>query len=236
MQKTSLSIIIILLAAAQAAYAQFSIEPQILSFKANSGDRVGWVEVASGGSNPIAVELSVHKRVLDLDGKIIDDSLLQSNDFTVYPSQILLYPGKKVKAQIVLKSKEKISADKAYILYAREVPFDFPKEELFQKKLDLNISISIAYQTIIALETNKPGSLAFVSSKALDSGYVEVIVENRGAGKVPVNSLYNIMAENKKITEFKDIGKNSIMPGQKRRLIFKHNKPLTAKDFSWGAN
>jgi len=236
MQKTSLSIIIILLAAAQAAYAQFSIDPYILSFKANSGDRVGWVEVASGVSNPIAVELSIHKRILDLDGTIIQDSLLQSDDFTVYPSQILLYPGKKVKAQIVLKSKEKIKADRAYILYSREVPFDFPKEELpFPKKLDINLSVKVSYQTIILLETNKPGSLTFVSSKALDSGYVEVIAENRSSGRVSVNGFY-IMAENKKITEFKDFGRNSIMPGQKRRFIFKHNKPLTAKDFNWGTN
>jgi len=234
MQKTSLSIIIILLAAAQAVYAGFTIDPPILVFKANSGDRVGWVEVANDDKTPIAVELSVHKRILDLNGELVQDSLLPSNDFMVYPSQILLYPGDKAKAQIVLKSKEKISADKAYILYAREVPFDFPREELFQKKLEVGLSMKIAYQTIIALETNKLGSLAFVSSKALDNGYVEVIAENKGSGRFPTINLY-LTAGGKKITEFTGKG-NSIMPGQKRRFTFKHNKPLTAKDFSWGTD
>jgi len=234
MQKISLLIIIILLAAAQAVYAGFSISPPILSFKINSGDRVGWVEVVHTDGPPIAVELTILKRILDLEGDIIEDSLLQSNDFTVYPSQILLYPGNKVKAQIVLKSKEKITADKAYLLFAREVPFDFPREELFGKKLDVKVSMKMAYQTIIALESNKPGSLTFVSSKALDSGYVEVIVENRSLGRVHTNYIH-IMAGGKKITEFTGKG-NSIMPGQKRRFTFKHNKPLTAKDFSWGIN
>jgi len=231
MQKISL--LTILLAAAQAVYAGFSINPAILAFKANSGDRVGWVEVVHAGGPPVAVELSVHKRILDLEGNIIQDSLLQSNDFTVYPSQILLYPGNKVKAQIVFKSKEKITADKAYILYAKEVPFDFPKEEV-PGKLSINVSTNMAYQTIIALETNKPGSLTFVSSKALDNGYVEVIVENKSSGRVPTDNIH-IMAGGKKITEFTGVG-NSIMPGQKRRFTFKYNKPLTAKDFNWSTN
>jgi len=228
-----ISLLTILLAAAQAVYAGFSINPPVLSFKVNSGDRVGWVEVAHTGEAPVAVELSIHKRILDLDGNIINDSLLQSNDFTVYPSQILLYRGNKVKAQIVLKSKEKISADKAYILFAREVPFDFPKEEIFGK-FNVNVSMNMAYQTIIALEVNKPGSLTFVSSKVLDSGYVEVIVENRGPGRFSTSNI-QLMAGGKKITEFTGKG-NSIMPGQKRRFTFKHNKPLTAKDFSWGTD
>jgi len=234
MPKISL-IFIVLLAAVQATYAGFTINPTVLSLKVNSGERVGWVDVTHGGSAPIAVELTIHKRVLNLDGEIVDDSLLQSNEFTVYPSQILLYPGGKSKAQIVLKGKEKITADRAYILYAKEVPFDFPKEDILGKKLDLGLSINVAYQTIIALETNKPGSLNFVSSKALDSGYVEVIVENRSPGKVPTKYLY-IMANGKKITEFAGLSSNSIMPGQKRRLKFKHNKPLTATEFSWGTN
>jgi len=233
MQKISL--LTILLAAAQSVYAGFTINPVVLALKVNSGDKVGWVEVSHTGGAPIAVELTVLKRILDLEGNIIQDSLLPSSDFTVYPSQILLYPGNKVKAQVVLKSKEKITADKAYILDAREVPFDFPREELLEKKLEVGVSMNIAYQTIIALETNKSGSLTFVSSKALDNGYVEVIVENRSSGRVPTENIH-LIAEGKKITEFTGANGNSIMPGQKRRFTFKHNKPLTAKDFSWGTN
>jgi len=177
--------------------------------------------------------LTAHKRVLDLEGNLIGDSLLKVDDFMIYPSQILLYPGGKAKAQVVLKGKGNITADKAYILYAREVPFDFPAEE-WGGKINTDVSITLAFQTIIALETNKSGSLTFVSSKALDSGNVEVIVENRSSGRVSTENTY-IMAGNKKITEFTGVG-NSIMPGQKRRFIFKHDKPLTAKEFNWGKN
>jgi P pilus assembly chaperone PapD len=224
-------IIFIILIGVQAANAAFAISPQHLVLKVNSGERVGWVELSHSGGVPTAVELTVHKRVLNLEGELVNDSLHKSNDFMIYPSQILLYPGSKAKAQVVLKGKEKITADKAYILYAKETPFDFPAEET-EEKLSVGISMTVNYQTIIALETNKPGSLSFVSSKELDSGMVELIVENKSSGKVSTGSLY-IMAGSKKISEFTGKG-NSIMPGQKRRLTFKHEKPLTAKEFRYG--
>ncbi len=209
--------------------ASFTISPQHLILKVNTGEKVGWVELTHTGKAPIAVELTVHERILDLDGNLINDSLRKSDDFTVYPSQILLYPGNRVKSQVVLKSKERINADKAYILYAKETPFNFSKENA--GKVSVGLSMTVNYQTIIALETDKPGSLKFVSSKALNYGNIEVIVENNSSGRVPVKRLY-IMAGNKKITEF--TGKeNSIMPGQKRRFTLKHDKPLTEKEFRY---
>jgi P pilus assembly chaperone PapD len=232
MLKTTIQILIILICAAT-AYAGFIISPQVLALKVNTGERVGWVELAHTGGSPIAVELTAHQRILDLDGDL--DSLPASDDFLVYPSQILLYPNGKAKAQVVLKGKEKITADKAYILHAKEIPFNFPKEEV-EEKINMGITVSISYQIVIALETNKSGTLSFVSSKALDSGYVEVIVENKGTGRVKVPAgFFYIMAGGKKITEFSGAG-NSIMPGQKRRFTFKHSKPLSAKEFSWGTD
>jgi len=213
------------------ACASYTISPQRLIFKVNTGERVGWADIVNTGKVPIAVELSVRERILDLDGNLISDSLRKNEDFTIYPSQILLYPGNTAKAQVVLKGKERINADKAYILHAIEVPFDFPKEDVPETKISVGLSMTVGYQAVILLETNKPGSLKFISSKTLDSGKVEVMVENKSSGRVPTDRLY-IMAGNKKITEFTGKG-NSIMPGQKRRFVFKHDKPLTEKEFRY---
>ncbi|MDR2579800.1 MAG: hypothetical protein LBC85_02250 [Fibromonadaceae bacterium] len=215
-----------------AGSGKFAVSPQHLVLKVNTGERVGWVEVTHRGRVPAAIELTIQERILDLNGTLNSDSLRPSDDFTIYPSQILLYPGNKVNSQVVLKTKERINADKAYILYAKEVPFNFPQEEGEEKKISVGISMTVNYQTIIALETGKPGSLTFVSSKALDSGKVEVIVENKSSGRVPVNRMH-IMAGRKKITEFTGKG-NSIMPGQKRRFVFEHDKALTEKEFRYG--
>jgi len=215
----------------QTIYANFTISPQALSLYVNKGERVGWVELSNDGNIPVAVELSVHERILDLNGVIVQDSIRKVDDFVINPSQVLLYPGNKVQVQVILKGKGKITQDKAYFLDSRRVPFDFPSEEK-TKELDVGLSMNIAYKTIIALETGRPGSISFVSSKALDSGMVELIVENKSLGRF-VTTNYYIMVGNKKITEITGKG-NSIMPGQKRRFVFKHEKPLTAKEFGNG--
>lgn len=226
-------LILIILIQTKEVNAAFTISPQHLILMVNNGERVGWVELENTGKFPIAIELVAQERLLDLDGNLNSAALKNSEDFTIYPAQILLYPGNKAKSQVVLKGKEKITKDKAYLLYAKEVPFNFPTEEGEEKKVKVGLLLKINFQTIIALETGKPSSISFVSSKTLDSGRVEVIVENKSDGKFHVNRLY-IMDDYTKISEFISGNTNSIMPGQKRRFVFKHDKAITEKEFDYG--
>jgi len=226
-----LKILIILGILVQTIYAAFTISPQTLKLQVNKGERVGWLELSNDGNSPVAVELSVHERILDLDGAVVQDSMRKIDDFVINPSQVLLYPGNKMQLQVILKGKEKIKTDKAYFIYSRRVPFNFPGEEK-PEGLKIGVSVNMAYNTIISLETGMAGSISFVSSKALDSGMVEVVVENKSSGRFITNNLY-IMVGKKKITEFTGKG-NSIMPGQQRRFVFKHDKPLTANEFNYG--
>ncbi|MCL2259973.1 MAG: hypothetical protein FWC15_01305 [Fibromonadales bacterium] len=226
-----LKILIILGILVQTIYAAFTISPQALKLQVNKGERVGWAELNNNGNEPVAVELSVHERILNLEGTVIQDSMRKVDDFVINPSQVLLYPGNKVQVQIILKGKGKITEDKAYLLYSRKAPFNFPSEEK-SGELNVGLTINMAYKTIISLETGRKGSVNFVSSKALDSGMVELIVENKSYGRFRTDNLY-IMVGKKKITELEGKG-NSIMPGQKRRFVFKHDKPLTEKEFGYG--
>ena len=214
-------------------HASFSISPFTLMLQVSRGESTGWVEIAPNqDKRPIAVELAVFERILDLNGEV-KDTLVPNREFVVYPSEILLYPGEKSKVQVVLNSKAKVESDKAYILQAKEVALPMPMENA-GNAASVGFSTLLIYNATIALETGRPGSLTFVSSQVLEGGNVELIVENKSAGRVPADRLY-IMAGGKKITEFS--GKsNSIMPGQKRRFVFKHNKALTAKDVKFGTD
>lgn len=226
-------LILLILVQTKEVNAAFTISPQQLMLRVNEGERVGWVELSNTGNEPVAVELVIYERNLDLDGAAISKDMKKSDDFTIYPSQILLYPSNKAKAQIMLKGKERITSDKAYFLRSSEVPFDFPKEEGGKQEIKLDITMTVSFQTIIALQTGKRGSLSFVSSKVLNKDSVEVIVENKSDGRVGTERLY-LKAGKEKIKNFTGKG-NSIMPGQKRRFTFKHNKALTEREFEYGS-
>lgn len=216
------------------ANANFMIKPFAVKLQVSKGEFTGWVELAPNqDKRPVAVELSVYERILDMDG-VEKDTLVPNKDFVVYPSEVLMYPGEKAKVQVVLNNKANISIDRSYTLLAKEVQLPLPEVDNPGNKVMVGITPLVNYHAVIALETGKPGGLNFVSSKSLDSGKVEVIVENKSAGRVPVDYLY-LLVGSSKITDFS--GKNnSIMPGQKRRFVFKYNKPPTAADVRFGTD
>jgi len=224
--RTNILIIAAIIAVSVPSFAAYKIDPTIVSLDVSGGERSAVVELTNTGDGPVAIELEVLERVLDLDGELDMKAMLKSKDFTTYPSEIILKSGEKVGVQIQYKKKEKVTSDKAYILSSKEVLIPLEEEE----KDGINISIPavMSYYTIVALETGKEGKLAFVSSKAIAGDKVELIVENRGNGRVRTEGLL-IKTSTDIIKGFTGV-KNSIMPGQKRRFTFKYLRPLTSKE------
>jgi len=210
-----------------AAHAGFSVKPTIITVNVGRGEYNGWAEIAHvKGNFPHALELSVNERELDIDGNVKNEQN-PAKDFTIYPSQILLSPGKSMKVQVIYKGP-KIEADKTYILYIKEVPLPEGQKD---DKLTMGLAVRVNYNVGILMDTGKPPSLAFVSSKALDSGKVELIMENKGKGRFPLSNT-KLYANGTKVLEFAEV--NSVMPGQQRRFVFKYDKPLTEKEVRFG--
>jgi P pilus assembly chaperone PapD len=207
------------------------IEPPEIIMKTSMNETMAWIDVVHTGGGPIAVELTMFERELDIDGEVKTGALQRSSDFTVYPSQVILQPRERARVQVTYKVKKKVTADKAYLLYSSEVLL--PVGEDVDDQVRTGVNTLINYYSIVAFETGKPGKLTFVSSKSLGDGMVEVVVENRSAGRVPGDGLVITIGGKEKIRDF--VGKkNSIMPGQKRRFVFSYARPLTAREVSFG--
>jgi P pilus assembly chaperone PapD len=213
------------------AWASFAIEPAIAAIQVGAGENAAWLELAHTGGAPMAVEMAVYERELDLEGEVMRDTLVKSKDFMIYPSEIILYQGERVRVQVIYKGKQRVTADKAYILSSREVPLPVSEEG---GGVRVGVSTLMNYLSVVSLETGKPGKLTFVSSKSLGGGEIEVIVENKSGGRVRLDGAAIIIGNGEKIANFTG-KKNSVMPGQKRRFTFKYSRPLTAKEFGLGA-
>jgi len=207
------------------ATAAFTIEPAVITFLADKGEKTAFVEVVHTGGDPAAIQLEVFERVLDLDGVLVKKDMVKSSDFVVHPQQVILYPNERANVQVQYKGKGKIKTETAYVLYSQEVPIDVAKEE---GGLNLSVKMITSYYTVISLDVGKPGKLVFVSSKAIGGGKIEILAENKGAGRVKMERL-NVIVEGKVINNI--TGKsNSIMPGQTRRFTFEYPKVVTAKE------
>jgi fimbrial chaperone protein len=214
-----------------AANAAFTVEPPLITLRTSMNEKMAWVTIRHTGGGPMAVDLAVYERELDLEGEIVTNMDRRTPDFTVYPAQIILQPGDRARVQVVYRGKQKVTSDRAYFLYSKEVPLRIPEEA--GEEVKVGVQTLMTYYTVLAFETGKPGKLSFVSSKQIGDGKVEVIVENKGAGRVPVDNLVLNISGRDRITGFTG-KKNSIMPGQQRRFTFKYGKALTAREVTFG--
>jgi P pilus assembly chaperone PapD len=215
-----------LLLSAPSVRAAFTIEPAIITFFANQGEKSAFVEVVHTGGGPAAIQFNVFERKLDIDGVLVTDGLSKNTDFVVHPAQAILYPKERATVQIQYKGKGRITTEKAYVLYSQEVPLDVAKED--EGGVNISVKMLTNYYTVISLEVGKPGKLVFLSSKVIGGGKIEVLAENKGAGRVKMNAL-SVVVGDKVIKEMTGKG-NSIMPGQTRRFTFEWPRAVTEKE------
>ena len=223
--KSRILSLVCLFVAVQVTQAAFTIEPAIITFQANQGEKTAFVELVHTGGDPAAVQLSVFERTLDIDGVFIKSGMPKSNDFVVHPAQVILYPKERANVQIQYKGKGKITTEKAYVLYSQEVPINVAKDD---EGGNISVKMLTNYYTVISLDVGKPGRLIFVSSKAIGGGKIEVLAENRGQGRVKMDAL-KLIVGGRYINEMTG-NSNSVMPGQTRRFTFEWPRALTEKE------
>lgn len=218
-----------LLCAAFTVSASFTIDPAVIIFKAGQGEKTVLIELVHTGGGPAAVQLSVFERKVDIDGVVVTDGMVKSSDFLIHPAEIILMPGKRATVQLQYRVKGKVTADRAYTLYSQEVPLDLSSGET---EVSMSLKMLTDYFTVVAIDTGKRGKLSFVSSKVLDGGRIELVAENRGAGRVPADEI-SVMVGGRYVQKFTG-NANSIMPGQQRRFTFEYPRAVTAREVTFG--
>jgi len=209
----------------QTAQAAFTIEPAIITFLANQGEKTAFVEIVHTGGDPAAIQLSVFERTLDIDGVFKKSEAPKSSEFAVHPSQVILYPKERANVQITYKGKGKITTEKAYVLYSQEVPVNVAKDDDDGR---IDVKMLTSYYTVISLDVGKPGRLVFVSSKVIGGGKIEILAENKGSGRVKMDAL-KLIVNGKFINEMTG-NSNSVMPGTQRRFTFEWPRAVTEKE------
>lgn len=217
---------------ASVARANFEVQPFILKLRVDRGEMSGWLEVKPNqDKRPVAVELKLHERNLDING-VEDQNSPESRDLTVYPSELVVYPGEKVKVQVVWNGKTPPVADRAYTILAQEVPINL-NQHVVKDRVEIELKTLVRYRLVVALETGKRGSLSVLTSKKLPGDSTEIVVENRGAGRIPMEGFHFLIGGK----TYAGVGSgNAIMPGDKRRFVLPLSNPPAVTDIRFGAS
>jgi P pilus assembly chaperone PapD len=137
-------------------------------------------------NTPVPVEISLSSREINLDGSVIYPSSQGADDFVVYPSQFILYPGdvKKVQVQWVGSALPKKEISLGFISTQLPLKFEEPQEQ--PKTAIARVEIQTRYEGIIVVRPPnvKPDVVVDTAFYRSDSTgmHMAVILNNKGTG------------------------------------------------------
>jgi len=212
---------------------------QILTLSYTEDKPIGGGEYATKPptSRPVAVEISLLPREVDSNGTVFFPSGKTTNDFLVFPSQIVMFPGEIQKVQIQWVGNSIPIQEVAYGLIAAQLPVKLDINPDTLKTAVAMIEVLTRYEGVLMIRPGnvKPETVVDTCYFHDDSSGTQMVlwIKNKGSGMQRLNDItvsVTPYSKNNKL-EFSSrvqfqpeisnkLTKQSLFPGQRRRLIF----------------
>jgi P pilus assembly chaperone PapD len=142
---------------------------------------------------PVPVEINISAREVGLDGKVLYPNSAGADNFVVYPSQFILYPGDSKKIQVQWVGSTIPQKEIAYGFISTQIPLEINKDKLKPKSPTGSISIASRYEGVIVVRPRgiKPNVVVDSAFSASDSAgnFLVVLLNNKGTGLQSLKSM-----------------------------------------------
>jgi len=125
------------------AGAGFRLSPPRMTFSPNGSGATRSFRIESTGDQPVAVEIHMKKRVVDINGQETQPDA--EADFVVYPPQILLKPGETQTVRVTWLGDPNPSSELAYRIIAEQLPVNLPVIQQEQNGVKINLKALYVY-------------------------------------------------------------------------------------------
>ena len=181
------------------AYASFSVSPQIITLEPTGRKSQEWVSVMHSGDSdlPIAIEMRVVKRELDISGRVFHISDETDENFVIYPAQMILYPGEMQMVYIQWAGNTRPDKEQVYSLVAENIPIELKSaksDEGIKDKARIEIRTLVRYEGLIFVRPPKVTPDVVVESANVEMDEVgkprlSVVLFNRGSARQKITGM-----------------------------------------------
>src|SRR5215217_4137317 len=158
-----------MLSAANASASSFNLDPWILVFEPHKkiishlvtfnfqsdapsqNDGVLRPDPGKGSGAPVPVEITLAAREIGIDGSVNYPSAKGADDFVVYPSQFILYPGDSKKVQVQWVGTAPPVKETSLGFIATQLPLQLKREKEQPKSAIARVSVETRYEGIIVV-------------------------------------------------------------------------------------
>src|SRR5690606_16900162 len=102
-------------------------------------------------NEPVPIEISITTREITPDGQVIYPSSKGAEDFVIYPSQLILYPGDVKKVQVQWVGTKIPSRETAFGLIATQLPLNVGANREKPKVATIMVNVMTRYEGILVV-------------------------------------------------------------------------------------
>lgn len=153
----------------------FKFSPMSATLGVKSKDNSSLFYLENDSDQPIAIQVSVTKRDMDINGNETNGAI--GNELTLFPSQLIIPPNEKRSVKVSWTGKETLEKELAYRLIAEQLPIDLEKG----KNKKASIKVLLRYMAALYVSTGEfESDVKLTALKKTDS---KVIFEFENSGK-----------------------------------------------------
>jgi fimbrial chaperone protein len=226
-------IFFLLLGNIQPSFA-FTVMPISRTFTPTGSEATQSYDLVNDKPETEAIELSVVKREMDLDGK--ETYIPADDDFLIYPLQVILKAGTTQTVRVTWVGEPNPKQELAYRLVSQQVPINFKKPEVGKSTtLTAKVEVIIKYMGSLYIRPADVQPKVILESiiAQTDKGKpaIAMILDNQGSGRASLaNYSLNLTSAGKTVIlkpdQLKEVTNQNILANHKRRFIFPHPADL----------
>lgn len=186
------------------AHASFSVSPQIITLEPIGRKSQAWVSVSHMGDSdlPMAIEMRVVKRELNISGRVSHASDETDENFVIYPAQMILYPGEMQMVFIQWAGSAYPNKELVYSFIAENVPIELKskkEDEEIKDKARLEVRTLVRYEGLIFVRPPKvtPDVVVESANVEMDEAgkpHMILMLYNRGSARQKLTGMSLIVA------------------------------------------
>lgn len=164
------------------AAATYQLTPSNLTLAPSGSRSTGSFQVRSTGDEPVAVEIRVTERQMDLNGKETRPDA--EDDFVIYPPQILLQPGQVQTVRVTWLGEPSPDHELPFRLIAEQLPiaFDEPDAVVTTPVVRINALYNFVASLYIAPQGGRPNVVLESVSHQNINGQDALVVQFNNQG------------------------------------------------------
>lgn len=215
--------------------AAYTVSPSVVNLNSTGTSSSAFVQLTNKGIKPVAIEFSIHQHTKDIKGNAVR-GLDASDDFIIYPAQVVMMPGDEVSVQVLWIGESALKVERAYSLTTNEVAIPKQDQPETGSGVRVNITVLMNYEgrVYVAPQGAKPKVLVETIKTVTDledTAMVEVTLVNQGTAHqsfrgmslvfAPLDSSGNTLGEQAVAIASSNIPamRPHLLAGTKRRLL-----------------